>query len=370
MNEVEELVVDLGERSYQILVGGGLIENGGTLIKPLIRHQHSIVITDQHLKSSGHLDALTSSLSNAGIEHHPFVLPPGEQTKSLEMFAELADGILQLGIERGTSIIALGGGVIGDLAGFLGATLLRGLDVIQLPTTLLAQVDSSVGGKTGINSTHGKNLIGSFHQPKLVLADIGVLQSLPARQLRAGYAEVLKYGLINRPGFFDWLERNGQALIAGDTDARRYAVMESCRAKAEIVEEDERESGRRALLNLGHTFGHALETMTGYGQELLHGEAVAIGMVLAFKLSASRGHCPQDDVHRVVNHLKTVDLPTSARTLQTAITADAVIAAMSRDKKVEAGTPRFVLTEGIGRAFAGVQVERAELEDFLQSELD
>lgn len=370
MNEADDLLVDLGERSYHILVGGGLIENGGTLISPLIRQRRSIIITDQHLKESGHLDALTSSLIEADIDHEQFVLPPGEQTKCLEQYGELADSILQLNIERGTSIIALGGGVIGDLAGFLGATLLRGLDVIQIPTTLLAQVDSSVGGKTGINSTHGKNLIGSFHQPKLVLADTSVLDSLPARELRAGYAEVLKYGLISRPKFFDWLEKNGQALIAGDVDARRYAVIESCRAKAEIVVEDERESGRRALLNLGHTFGHALEAMTGYGQELLHGEAVAIGMTLAFKISAKRGHCPHEDVRRMEDHLMAVDLPTSARTLQSDISADAMIAAMSRDKKVEAGIPRFVLSNGIGAAFSGVQIERPELEAFLQSELD
>ncbi|MGI9417885.1 MAG: 3-dehydroquinate synthase, partial [Geminicoccaceae bacterium] len=263
-----------------------------------------------------------------------------------------------------------GGGVIGDLAGFAAATLLRGLDVIQIPTTLLAQVDSSVGGKTGINSVHGKNLIGSFHQPKLVLADIGVLDSLPPRELRAGYAEIVKYGLIDRPFFFDWLEENGRALIKGDVEARRHAVIESCRAKAEIVAEDERESGKRALLNLGHTFGHALEAITGYGGELLHGEGVAIGMALAFKISERRGHCPEDDTRRVMRHLESVDLPTSARTLQTDITADAMINAMSRDKKVEGGIPRFILVDGIGTAKAGIEIERSELEAFLEAELN
>jgi 3-dehydroquinate synthase len=369
MTDINDLQVDLGERSYSILVGEGLIERAGAHIAPFIRQPQTIVVTDEHLEQAGHLGSLCASLREAGIDHETFTLPPGESTKSLQQFGELADSILALGIERGTSIIALGGGVTGDLAGFVGATLLRGLDVIQIPTTLLAQVDSSVGGKTGINSQHGKNLIGSFHQPKLVLADIGVLDSLPPRELRSGYAEVVKYGLINRPVFFDWLEENGRALIAGDREARRFAVLESCRAKAEIVAEDERESGNRALLNLGHTFGHALEAITGYGQELLHGEAVAIGMTLAFQISARRGHCPEEDTRRVMHHLESVDLRTSARTLQTNITAEAMIEAMARDKKVEAGIPRFILVDGIGKAKAGVEIERSELEAFLQSEL-
>ena len=370
MTEPDELTVDLLDRRYRILVGEGLIDAAGRHIAPLIRQPRTIVVTDRHIEASGHLHALTASLDEAGIAHERFVLEPGEQTKSLAQFGELADGILATGIERGTSVVALGGGVIGDLAGFVGATLLRGLDVIQIPTTLLAQVDSSVGGKTGINSRHGKNLIGSFHQPKLVLADIGALDSLPPRELRAGYAEIVKYGLIDRPVFFDWLEENGSALIKGDRDARRFAVIESCRAKAEIVAEDERESGKRALLNLGHTFGHALEAITGYGQELLHGEAVAIGMTLAFKISSTRGHCPDEDTRRVMRHLSSVDLPTSARTLQTEITAEAMITAMARDKKVEAGIPRFILVDGIGKAKAGIEIQRSELEAFLEAELD
>ncbi len=370
MRAPDDLHVDLGDRSYHILVGEGLIERAGMMIRPCIRQPRSIIITDRHLEESGHLAYLTASLDTAGIAHENFILPAGEQTKNLAQFAELADGILALGIERGTSLIALGGGVIGDLAGFVAATLLRGLDVVQIPTTLLAQVDSSVGGKTGINSRHGKNLIGSFHQPRLVLADIGALDTLPPRELRAGYAEIVKYGLIDRPDFFDWLETNGPALLAGDHEARRYAVIESCRAKADIVAEDERESGKRALLNLGHTFGHALEAITGYGAELLHGEAVAIGMTLAFKISAMRGHCPEDDTRRVMHHLKCIDLPTSASTLQTQITPEAMIAAMSRDKKVEAGVPRFILVDGIGKAKAGVEIDQAELLAFLCTELD
>ena len=370
MNAHDDLLVDLGERSYRILVGEDLINSAGAHIAPLIRRPRVIVVTDRHIEQSGHLEALGASLDAAGIAHDSFVLEPGEQTKNLADFGKLADGILATGIERGTSIIALGGGVIGDLAGFVAATLLRGLDVIQIPTTLLAQVDSSVGGKTGINSVHGKNLIGSFHQPRLVLADISVLDTLSPRELRAGYAEIVKYGLIDRPDFFAWLEENGAALIRGDAEARRFAVTESCRAKAEIVAADERESGKRALLNLGHTFGHALEAITGYGGELLHGEGVAIGMVLAFKISANRGHCPEEDARRVLHHLSSVDLPTSARTLQTNITAAAMITAMSRDKKVEAGIPRFILVDGIGAAKAGIEIERSELEAFLRSELN
>ena len=370
MSEPDELLVDLGERSYRILVGKGLIDGAGAHIAPFLRQNRAIVVTDWHIEQSGHLEALCTGLNELNIAHERFVLEPGEKTKSLDQFGKLVDGILATGIERGTAVIALGGGVIGDLTGFAAATLLRGLDVIQIPTTLLAQVDSSVGGKTGINSVHGKNLIGSFHQPKLVLADIGVLDTLSPRELRAGYAEIVKYGLIDRPDFFDWLEANGLDLIKGDREARRHAVLESCRAKAKIVAEDERESGKRALLNLGHTFGHALEAITGYGGELLHGEAVAIGMTLAFKISAVRGHCPEDDTLRVMRHLESVDLPISARTLQTDVTADAMIEAMAHDKKVEGGIPRFILVDGIGAAKAGVEIEFSELETFLQNELN
>lgn len=370
MNDVDSLTVDLGERSYDILVGEGLIEGAGRLIEPVIRQKKAVIISDRHLEQCGHLRTLVDSLDEAAIAHHQIVLPPGERTKDVTQLGELWDGILALGVERGTAMVALGGGVIGDLAGFAAATLLRGLDFIQIPTTLLAQVDSAVGGKTGINSHHGKNLIGSFHQPSLVLADIGVLDSLPPRELRAGYAEIVKYGLIDRPDFFDWLEANGQNLLSGDPLARRHAVITSCRAKADVVAADERESGRRALLNLGHTFGHALEAITGYGGELLHGEAVAIGMIMAFKLSEELGRCPEEDRLRATRHLEAVDLPTSASTLQTRITADAMLAAMSLDKKVEAGTPRFVLVNGIGQAFHGARIDADDLKAFLMTELE
>ncbi len=365
----ECLHVDLRDRGYDIIIGGGLLARAGGLMTGVIRQPKAIVVTDRHIEQSGHLDTLKASLDDAGIAYHVFVLPPGEQTKSIEQFGDLLDRCVGLGIERGTAIIALGGGVIGDLAGFAAATLLRGLDYVQIPTTLLAQVDSSVGGKTGINSRHGKNLIGSFHQPRLVLADIDTLESLPVRELRAGYAEIVKYGLIDRPAFFDWLERHGGDLIKGDVEARRHAVLVSCEAKAEVVAADERESGKRALLNLGHTFGHALEAITGYGGELLHGEAVAIGMTLAFELSHERGHCPQQDVERLKHHLEAVDLRTSAATLQTDVKADAMISAMSLDKKVEAGIPRFVLVNGIGQAFHGAEVDPRQLRDFLHSKL-
>ncbi len=363
------LTVELGDRGYDILVGEGLLARSGDLIADVIRQPKAIVVTDEHIKRSGHLDTLQASLGDARIEHHVFTLPPGEQTKSMDQLGDLLDQCLGLGIERGTAMIALGGGVIGDLAGFAAATLLRGLDYIQIPTTLLAQVDSSVGGKTGINSRHGKNLIGSFHQPRLVLADIGTLDSLPPRELKAGYAEIVKYGLIDRPDFFDWLEKHGDDLIKGDVEARRHAVLTSCEAKALVVAADERESGRRALLNLGHTFGHALEAITGYGGELLHGEAVAIGMTLAFELSHLRGHCSESDVDRVKRHLDAVDLRTHAGSLQTDITADAMIKAMSTDKKVEAGIPRFVLVNGIGQAFHGAEVDSQQLSGFLEAAL-
>ncbi len=365
----ESLTVELGDRRYDILIGEGLLAESGELIAEVIRQPRAIVVTDEHIVRSGHLDALKASLGDAEIEHHVFTLPPGEQTKSMDQFGDLLDRSLGLGIERGTTVIALGGGVIGDLAGFAAATLLRGLDYIQIPTTLLAQVDSSVGGKTGINSRHGKNLIGSFHQPRLVLADIGTLNSLPPRELKAGYAEIVKYGLIDRPDFFDWLEKHGNDLIRGDVEARRQAVFTSCEAKASVVADDERESGRRALLNLGHTFGHALEAITGYGGELLHGEAVAIGMTLAFELSHQRGHCPKADMDRVKHHLDAVDLRTHVGTLQTDITTEAMIKAMSADKKVEAGIPRFVLVNGIGQAFHGAEVEEGDLRKFLEAKL-
>ncbi len=286
------LRVALGARSYDILVGDGLIADAAEFVAPLIRAQPAIVVTDETVAAL-HLGALEASLAGAGIAGRPIVLPPGEETKSFAHLEGLIDQILAARPERRSTLIALGGGVIGDITGFAAAIVLRGIDYIQVPTTLLSQVDLSVGGKTAIDSPHGKNLIGAFHQPRLVLADMGALATLPRREILAGYAEVVKYGLLGDPAFFAWCEANGAALVAGDAAARQHAVLASCRAKAEIVAEDEREEGRRALLNLGHTFGHALEAATGFGSDLLHGEAVAIGMDHGVRAVGAAGPLPR-----------------------------------------------------------------------------
>jgi 3-dehydroquinate synthase len=290
------------------------------------------------------------------------VLPAGEGTKSFREIESLCGRLLDLKVERSTTLIALGGGVIGDLTGFAAAIVVRGIDFIQVPTTLLAQVDSSVGGKTGINVAQGKNLVGAFHQPRLVLADIEVLDTLPRRELLAGYAEVVKYGLINDPAFFAWCEGHGAGIISGEASARRTAVAASCRAKAAIVGADEKESGARALLNLGHTFGHALEAECGYSDDLLHGEAVAIGMVMAYDLSARLGLCPLEDAARVQRHLASIGLPTSPSWIDgRSWSSVRLIEHMAQDKKVKDGRIGFVLTRGIGRAFTPAYVELADV---------
>ena len=369
MTDITTIEVGLDGRAYPILVGDRLIERACELIRPVVRSPRVIVVSDANLERAGQLERLEGALRAGGLEPLRHVVPAGEASKCLEVLGGLLEAILARGIERSTPVLAFGGGVVGDLGGFAAATLLRGLDLIQIPTTLLAQVDSAVGGKTGINSRHGKNLIGSFHQPRLVLSDTGVLATLPARDVRAGYAEVVKYGLIDRPAFFAWLEANGPALLAGDRGLRQTAIVESCRAKAAIVAADEREQGRRALLNLGHTFAHALERLVGYGDTLLHGEAVAVGMVLAFRLSVRQGLCPEADLERLRAHLRAVGLPDArARIPGGPFPAAEMIAAMQADKKVEAGRPRFVLTRGIGRAFAGAAVEPAELRALLDAD--
>src|SRR6266702_6524265 len=289
---IERLRVELGERGYDILVGPGLIGRAGAEILPLLRRRQAVIVTDETV-ARHHLAPLRASLAKHGIAERTVVLPPGEGTKDLAHFGRLVDDILAGGVERRTMLVALGGGVVGDIAGFAAATLLRGIDFVQVPTTLLAQVDSSVGGKTGINTRHGKNLVGAFYQPRLVLADTDVLDTLPKREMLAGYAEVAKYGLIDAPEFFAWCEKNGAAVLSGDAAKRTYAIEQSCLAKACIVAADERETtDLRALLNLGHTFGHALEAETGFGPDLLHGEAVGAGMAMAFDLSARIGLCP------------------------------------------------------------------------------
>jgi 3-dehydroquinate synthase len=372
MSAPGRLRVELGTRGYDILVGEGLLGAAGQHCLPLLRQKRVCVVTDETVAAL-HLEELGRSLTNAGISYQDFIVPPGEQTKDFAHLAELCGRLLDAKVARDTTLIAFGGGVVGDLTGFAASILLRGVDFIQIPTTLLAQVDSSVGGKTGIDMPQGKNLVGSFHQPRLVLADTAVLSTLPERELRAGYAEVAKYGLINDAEFFTWLETHGNAVIEGDAAARRQAVLTSCGAKAAIVAADERESldappptgggaqgGGRALLNLGHTFAHALEAETGYSDELLHGEAVAMGMVMAFELSAQLGLCPAEDAARVHRHLAAIGLPTGLESLPGHFwTTEALLEHMSRDKKVRDGRITFVLVRGIGQAVLSREVEPA-----------
>lgn len=363
----ETVRVELGERSYDIHVGSGLIGRAGEFAAPLLAQKRVVIVTDRHV-ARHHLDTVLASFRQAGIAADSVALAPGEQTKSFAELESLCDKLLEMKVERHTTLVALGGGVIGDLTGFAASILLRGVDFIQIPTTLLAQVDSSVGGKTGINNRHGKNLIGSFYQPRLVLADTDVLDTLPKRELRAGYAEVVKYGLINDPAFFSWLEGHGASLIAGDTAALRHAIVVSCKAKAAIVGADERESGQRALLNLGHTFGHALEAECGYTDELLHGEAVAIGMVMAFDLSTSLGLAPLEDAARVRRHLASIGLPTEPLSVQgRSWSAAKLIEHMGKDKKVKDGRIGFILAHGIGHCFTPAYVDLAEVETLLET---
>ncbi len=357
---MRRIKVALGPRSYSVLIEQGLLARAGELLAPYARGGRIAVVADETvwaLLGSRLVDALGCS----GIEALPVLVPPGEATKSWRGAVELTDRLLAFELVRQDHIVAFGGGVVGDLAGFAAAILKRGCGYVQIPTTLLAQVDSSVGGKTAINTDAGKNLVGAFHQPSLVLIDPAVLDLLPPRELRAGYAEVVKYGLIGDPDFFGWCEEHGAAVLAGDPDARLKAIATSVAAKATIVAEDEREaSGRRALLNLGHTFGHALEADAGFSERLLHGEAVAIGMVLAFAFSAERGLCEEADAERVWAHFDAMGLPS---------TFDADPAALVRhirqDKKASEGQVPFILARGIGHAFVAKNVRLDEVEDFL-----
>ncbi len=347
----ETVRVELGPRSYDVVVGAGLVSEAGRLMAPLLAGRSAVVVTDR-VVAGLYLDATLDALRTAGFAPSHLTVESGERSKDLATLGGVLDDILDRGIERSTALVALGGGVVGDLTGFAASILLRGVPFVQIPTTLLAQVDSGVGGKTGVNSTHGKNLIGTFYQPRLVLADVATLATLPLRERRAGYAEIVKYGLIDDPAFFAWLETNGAALLDGDPDVLRTAVAHSCRAKARIVAADERESGSRALLNLGHTFAHALEAEAGYDGSLLHGEAVAYGMVLAHRLSAALGLCSEDDAARVAAHFRAVGLPSEPDALPAIRwNSAALIEQMKHDKKVQGGRMTFVLTRGIGHAF-------------------
>ncbi len=357
--------VPLGERAYDVRIGGGLLNLAGDEIAPLLKRPHVAVITEENVAAL-HLDALTNGLLSANVSASVLSLPNGEATKSWEQLSRCVEWLLAERIERQDIVIALGGGVIGDLVGFAAAILRRGVPYVQVPTSLLAQVDSSVGGKTAINSPHGKNLIGAFHQPSLVLADIDVLNTLSARDFLAGYGEVVKYGLLGNADFFDWLEKNGPALAAGDADLRTEAVRISVQMKADIVARDETELGDRALLNLGHTFCHALEAATGYSDRLLHGEGVAIGCALAFEASARAGFCSQEDPSRVRAHLKAMGMKTDLSDIPGDLPdVDALLKLMGQDKKVVAGTLRFVMVRGIGEAFVTSEVSHDIVRDVL-----
>ena len=356
--------VELGTRGYPILIADGLLGSAGAQLAPFARDGRLVIVTDARVWSALG-DRFTAALTEAGIAPDPIILPAGEGTKSWEGLRELVEALLARGLERGDRLVAFGGGVIGDLAGFAASIMKRGCGFIQVPTTLLAQVDSSVGGKTAINAAAGKNLVGTFHQPSLVLIDPASLTTLPRREVLAGYAEVVKYGLIDDPAFFAWCEGHGAALIEGDVEARLHAIETSVRAKAAIVAEDEREKGRRALLNLGHTFGHALEAETGFSDRLLHGEAVAAGTVLAFAFSATRGLCSAEDSDRVRAHFVAADLPVSLGEIGIRPDGAALVAHMMHDKKKEGGRLPFILARGIGQAFLARDVELEEVARFL-----
>ena len=365
----ESVPVSLGDRSYDISIGEGLLARAGGIVAPLLRRPMTAIVTDSNV-AAAHLATLERALAAHGIRSTAIIMPPGEATKSYQHLAELCDRLLAAGIERRDRIIAFGGGVIGDLAGFAAAILRRGVDFIQIPTTLLSQVDSSVGGKTGINSPHGKNLIGAFHQPLAVITDISLLNTLPKRELASGYAEVAKYGLLGDKGFFEWLEAAAPTIMRGDAQARIHAIKRSCEAKARIVAEDETETGVRALLNLGHTFGHALESATNYSQRLLHGEGVSIGMVQAFRFSERLKLCAPGTSERVALHLKGVGLPTHVSQIPGDLPPAATLLDMMRqDKKAQGGKLTFILVKGVGEAFIAKDVPDHDVLDFLTEDL-
>jgi 3-dehydroquinate synthase len=366
--------VKLGARSYDIVIGRGVVASLGTRIAALRPGVKTFIVTDENVARHV-LPAAEAALQRAGIKSDRIIVPPGEGSKSFPVFEQVCEAIVASRIERGDLVVALGGGVIGDLAGFAAAVVRRGLDYVQVPTTLLAQVDSSVGGKTAIDSRHGKNLVGAFHQPILVVADTALLDALPPREFRAGYAEVAKYGLLGDDAFFAWLEANWKEIFAGanasGSSAREHAIAVSCRAKAAIVARDERETGDRQLLNLGHTFGHALEAACGFSDQLLHGEAIAIGMALAFDFSAARqGLVSKAEAERAVRHLASVGLPTGIKDIPgDPIALDQLMTLIAQDKKIKRGALTFILVRGIGAAFIETGVDPAEVRAFLSEKL-
>jgi 3-dehydroquinate synthase len=361
--------VALGPRTYDIVIGRGLLGSLGRRLQALKPGAKAAIVTDANVEKLL-LAATQSGLAAADVPATHISVPPGEGSKSFAMFERVCEALIAAKLERGDVVVALGGGVVGDLAGFCAAAVRRGLDYVQVPTTLLAQVDSSVGGKTAINSRHGKNLVGAFHQPVLVVADTALLDSLPPREFRAGYAEVAKYGLLGDAGFFAWLEANADDVFAGAGAAREHAIATSCRMKAEIVARDERETGDRALLNLGHTFGHAFEAAAGFSGRLLHGEAVALGMALAFDFSARLGLLPQPEAERVKRHLGKAGLPTRIRDVPGGVPGvDALMDLMAQDKKVKRGRLTFILARAVGAAFVAPDVDAAQVRAFLADKL-
>ena len=362
--------VALGERAYDVLIGPGLLKQAGQLIASRVGRVKCGIVTDENV-ARHHLAALEDSLKAAGLlAGRAIILKPGEATKSFTQLAPLCERLLELGLERGDLVLPFGGGVIGDLAGFAAGILRRGVRFVQIPTSLLAQVDSSVGGKTGINTPQGKNLIGVFHQPSLVIADTDVLTTLPPREMRAGYAEVAKYGLLGDAAFFGWLEKNWQGVFGNSGPSLTYAIETSVKAKAAIVARDEHETGDRALLNLGHTFGHALEAWTGYSDRLLHGEGVAVGMCLAYRLSEQLALSPKGEAQRAASHLKAVGLPTRIADIPGGqANAGELLRLMGQDKKVRQGQLTFILVKGIGQAFVTREVKPEVVRAFLANEI-
>ena len=361
--------VSLGDRSYEILIGKGLIARAGEEIGKRLKGRRVAVVTDENV-ADAHLKNLETALFLQGFDVTSIVVKPGEKSKSFSVLETVTNAVLEARLERGDALIAFGGGVVGDLSGFVAGIVRRGMNFVQMPTSLLAQVDSSVGGKTGINTQYGKNLVGVFYQPQLVLADTDVLDTLSAREFRAGYAEVAKYGLIDRPDFFTWLEKNWKEVFAGGA-ARTEAIAESCRSKAAVVARDEHENGDRALLNLGHTFGHALETATGYdSSRLVHGEGVAIGMALAHRFSVKMNLCGVEDAERVEAHLQAVGLPISLKDVPGGLPdAEKLMDYIAQDKKVSRGALTFILTRGIGQSFIAKDVPPAAVLEFLKERL-